>query len=288
MTIEEATKKMQFIQKNMYIDLQNLCNANNIPFFVSGGTAIGALRHHGFIPWDDDIDVCFLRKDYTKVLNLISTELSDKYDLYFIDNTDGYVIPIAKMCKKNTKIIEDADTDSAFSTGIFLDLFVYDRTSSDINKRKKQIRNTWIWARCCVLSYYKHPRFPASLKGIKLKAARFACLLIHFLFKLLRLDRMFFYKKYLKAAMRYDQSDSKLYTDFSYFNPECLVTSEDTIFPLVQMPFEDIQVQMLHNADKYLTSQYGDYMQIPPVEKRKTHTPRFVDFGDNTYFQKED
>lgn len=284
---EEAIRKLQLMQKNIYVDLQEVCNQYEIPFFVSGGTAIGTIRHHGFIPWDDDIDVCLLREDYNKLVRIIRTKMSEKYVIYDNKSDDGYVLVSAKLCLKDTKIQEGADTDSAFPTGIFVDLFPYDRTTFDEKKRKRQIRDTWFWARCCVMSVYKHPRFPKGLTGMKLSLAKVACFLIHYLFVLLRLDKQFFYRRYLRAALRYKDCSDGLYTDFSYREPEKVMCTENMIFPLRQMPFEDITVQMLNKADDYLRSQYGDYMRIPPEEERITHNPIFIDFGDGTYYKQE-
>ena len=284
---DELTLRLQRVEKQIYMDFQELCKRHDIPFFVSGGTAIGAIRHKCFIPWDDDIDVCMLRSDYDRAIHYIRHELSDKYDIYDCCSRDGHVLVFGKMCKKGTKIQEDTYADTNNITGIFIDLFPYDKTTSNMKKRKKQIWKTWFWARMMVLSVYGHPRFPDGLKGIKLKVSQFICLMIHYFLKFMHMKKEFFYKKYLKEATKYNKSEEELYTDFSYSHPEKVMCTYDMIFPLKEMPFEDITVQMLNNADKYLTSQYGDYMKIPPIEKRITHNPGYVDFGDGNIYRKE-
>lgn len=284
---DEVTPKLQKIQKEIYLDFQELCKKHDIPFFVSGGTAIGTIRHKGFIPWDDDIDVCMLRNDYNKAIYYIRKELSDKYTVYDCKSKDGYVMAFSRLCRNGTKMQEDADTDSNFTTGIFIDMFAYDKTTSDSRLFKRQIRRTWLIARLIVLSKYKRPKFPNNLKGIKLKIARIICVFIHYILKILHLNKKVLYKMYLKEATKYNDSQYELYTDFSYSHPEKVLCTYDMIFPLKEMPFEDITVQMLNNADKYLTSQYGDYMKIPPIEKRITHNPGYVDFGDGNIYRKE-
>lgn len=284
---EDITKKLQETEIEIFKDLQALCKKHKIPFFVSGGTAIGAIRHQGFIPWDDDMDVCFLRKDYNKVIHYIQKELSDKYEVYNCKTNKDCVLVFSKMCKKGTRFQEDTYADTNAVTGIFVDLFTYDKTSPDPKLRKKQIRDTWIWARLIVLSRYKHPRFPDDLKGLRLWLAKAVCVMIHYLLRILRFDKAFLYRKYKKAALRYQDSEESLYTDFSYIDPEKLLCTEDMIFPLKELQFEDIKVSMLNNADKYLRSQFGNYMELPPVEQRKTHTPGYVDFGDGSVFIKQ-
>jgi lipopolysaccharide cholinephosphotransferase len=283
---EDVTKKLQETEKEIYKDFQALCKKHNIPFFASGGTAIGAIRHQGFIPWDDDIDICLLREDYNKVIYYIRKELSDKYEVYDCKSKDGYVLVFSKICKKGTKIQEDTYADTNYTTGVFVDLFAYDRTSRNPKLRRKQIRDTWLWARLMVLSVYKHPRFPDNLNGIKLKAAKGICILVHYGLKILHLNKNFFYKKYLKAALRYKDSKEELYTDFSYIAPEKLLCTHKMIFPLKEVKFEDCTISILNNADKYLKSQFGDYLTLPPINQRKTHNPKYVDFGDGTIYVK--
>lgn len=284
---EELTPKLQEVQKQIYVDFQDLCKRHSIPFFVSGGTAIGTIRHKGFIPWDDDIDVCMLRKDYDKAIYFIRKELSDKYTVFDCDSHEGYVMAFARLCRNGTKMQEHADTDTNYTTGIFIDMFAYDKTTPNARLVKKQIRRTWLLARLIVLSKYKRPKFPKDLKGIKLKVAKILCTLIHYILNLFHLKKRVLYKMYIKEATKYNNSKYQLYTDFSYSQPEKVLCTYDMIFPLKEMPFEDITVQMLNNADKYLTSQYGNYMEIPPVDKRITHNPGYVDFGDGNVYRKD-
>lgn len=284
---EKELKQLQQIELDVLKDFANVCAELELPYFMVGGSAIGTVRHKGFIPWDDDIDVCMLREDYNKAIYYIRKELADKYTVYDCNTQRGHVLTFSKLCKNGTKIQEETYADTNNITGIFIDIFPYDKTTADSKLRKKQIRKTWIWARMMVLSEYKHPRFPDELKGLKLKVAKVICVMIHYVLKILHLNKRFFYKKYLKEATQYNKSEEQLYIDFSYIHPEKVMCTYDMIFPLKEMPFEDITVQMLNNADKYLTSQYGDYMKIPPIEKRITHNPGYVDFGDGNIYRKE-
>lgn len=286
MTNEETTKLLQQTQLEILKDFQELCERHDLHYFASGGTAIGAIRHEGFIPWDDDIDICLLRDDYNKAIYYIKKELSDKYEVYDNHSMEGYVLVFSKMCKKGTRIQEDGGFDTCVPTGIFIDLFAYDKTTSDERKRRKQIRSTWIWTRLIVLSEYKKPQFPKGLRGIKLNIAKLGCVIMHYILRILHLKKEFFYKKYLKAATKYNNSNEKLYTDFSYFAPEKLICTYDMIFPMKKAKFENIEISMLNNADKYLRSQFGDYMKLPPVKDRKTHNPKYVDFGNGKIYKR--
>nr|WP_296155057.1 LicD family protein [uncultured Blautia sp.] len=283
----DATKKMQKIQLDILKDFQYICNKYNIPYFVSGGTAIGAIRHRGFIPWDDDIDVCVLREDYSKILHYIRKDFSTKYDVYDIGSSEGYVLVFAKMCKKGTCIQEAGGFDTCVPTGIGIDIFAYDKTTENKKKREKQIRDTWIWARMGVLSEYKTPQFPKNVTGSKLMLAKVGCWLIHYTCKILHLKKKYFYKKYMKAATRFGNSKEELYTDFSYVKPEVVLCTKNMIFPLQKAMFEDTEVNLLNGVDEYLTSQFGNYMKLPPENERKTHNPKFIDFGDGYIYRKE-
>ena len=92
---QKTLKKLQAVEFEVFQKFQQICRKYDLPYFAAGGTAIGAVRHKGFIPWDDDIDVCMLRKDYERFLDVAPQELGDGFDLLTIENTDGYVLTLS-------------------------------------------------------------------------------------------------------------------------------------------------------------------------------------------------
>ena len=276
----QTLKRVQDVILGILKDFKVICAKYDIPYFAFGGTAIGAIRHQGFIPWDDDIDVCMLRKDYERFLEVAPDELGGKYDLLTIENTDGYVLPFAKLSKKGTVFLEATDTNRTYTSGIFLDIFPFDVLAADQGKRAKQIRKTWFWARMCVMRDYGEVKLPDTLTGAKRSLASAAAHVVHGILKLFRISKKSLYRRYLKAARMYEDVEDTYVTDFSGAEPEKIYFVKSDLFPLREMPFEDTTISMPRDPHPHLTLQFGDYMTLPPEEDRKNHYPAVLKFGD--------
>ncbi|MEA5002893.1 MAG: LicD family protein [Christensenella sp.] len=276
----QTLKRVQGVILDIFKDFKVICEKHGIPYFAFGGTAIGAIRHHGFIPWDDDIDVCMLREDYERFLTVAPGELDGKYDLLTIENTDGYVLPFAKLSKKGTVFLEATDTNRTYTSGIFLDIFPFDVLAADEQKRAKQIKKAWFWARMCVMQEYGEVKLPGSLVGAKRSAASAAVHMVHGVLKLFHVSKASLYRRYLKATRMYEDVDDTYVTDFSGIEPEKIYFAKSDLFPLQEMPFEDTTISMPRDPHPHLTLQFGDYMTLPPEEDRKNHYPAVLKFGD--------
>ncbi len=158
-------ERLHQVQLEILKDADALCRKHGLNYFVSGGTAIGAIRHQGFIPWDDDIDICFPRADYEKFMQFAEQEMADKYDLLTPLNTAGYTLMFGRMSKKGTVFVADTDKQCTYKPGIFIDLFPYDKVPIDKKLRRKQIRKAWIWARLIVLRCYGIRPYPTRLQA---------------------------------------------------------------------------------------------------------------------------
>ena len=129
--------KLQERQYEILVELDRICKKNNIEYFLDGGTLLGAVRHKGFIPWDDDLDVAMFRKDYEKFKSIVSSELNEKYFFQDYDTDDGYGMVFGKLKIKNTKYTEKVANKSRAKDGIFIDIFIYDNISANEKKAKK-------------------------------------------------------------------------------------------------------------------------------------------------------
>lgn len=110
----------------MYKDIEAICIRHNLQMCLAAGNVLGAVRHNGWIPWDDDLDVCMPREDYDKFMNIYSKELPDKYIAYSVENENGPIIRFGKIIDRETEFSQLIDLYPAHKEGVFIDVFPYD------------------------------------------------------------------------------------------------------------------------------------------------------------------
>ena len=136
-------RKVQLVQLEIAKEIKAICERNNIEFFLESGTLLGAVRHGGFIPWDDDLDLGMTRSNYNKFIECASKELDNKYFLQTVDTDENYPLAFCKIRKNNTIYMEKAHEHTSFHNGIFVDVFPYDNIPDDdkiFKKIKKRLK----------------------------------------------------------------------------------------------------------------------------------------------------
>lgn len=270
--------KLKNVELSILKDFIKTSEKHNLQWFVAYGTALGAVRHNGFIPWDDDIDVFMLRKDYDKFMKIFDKELGKKYNLVTPERTPGYSASVTHLELKGTKFVHSVSEIMPYKNGICIDIFMLDKTSANKIRQWFHLKKCWIYGRLLFLCENPKPNIP--LNGIMKNIAKIICSLIHKILKLFRISSKTMYKKLDKCARKYNNSKSNLYTSLTdYLMKESLVYKDD-IFPLKKVKYEDIQVNIMNNHDKNLTNLYGDYMKMPPAEKRYNHRPAIIEFNE--------
>lgn len=280
---KEILRKLQLTQLGILKDIDAFCKAYDITYFIDYGTAIGAVRHKGFIPWDDDIDICMARSDYDRFIELAKEkkEMSDKYDILNIYDTPGYISPFIKVSKKGTKFTEASNTNKRYEQGIFVDILPFDYVPDDKKERAKLFRKAWTYSRLIILSETGSPVLPMGLKGIKRGIASFGCKAVHIGLKLIRFNKKKAFDKYLKiATMNNNKPGLTLMAEFDDITPERTVMPREGLFPTKDILFEDAMFPAPANLHMHLTNVYGDYMELPPVEMRHNHMAKELIFGD--------
>lgn len=268
--------QVQKIEKSMFRDFIAVCEKHNIQYFVIAGTAIGTMRDHDMIPWDDDIDVAMLRRDYEKFLKAAPKELGEKYLVNGPDTPRAYYNLIPNLSLKGTRFIIDL-AKGKFEIGIFMDLFVFENIPDDPAKAEKLIRKTQLLHDLYVLSNIDYFRFVKEVNASK-KLRYLLCGCVHRALKIGHIKPEAIYRRYKKLATQYT-GKTRTYTILGDPAARLCVIKEEDLFPLKKAAFGDIQVSIVNDCDKMLKKRFGDYMQVPPPEKRVNHCPAILDLG---------
>lgn len=274
-------KRIQEVELEILKDFMDICDRNGLDYFGIAGTGIGALRHHGFIPWDDDIDVAMPRDDFEKLLPLVEKEMGDKYLIMNAERYPNYPLMTTRMTMRGTKFKEEALKNIDAPLGIFLDLYPLDKVSDNPKETRRQARDAWFWSKILILRSIPFPMLGFS--GWKAKIIHAICGLAHLVLSILHVPKTWIYKKAYEAETRSNHyTKTKNLDFFCDTTPYMNLYAVKDIYPLRKLPFEDVELNFPHNLHNNLTGMYGDYMQLPPEEKRKNHYPYELEFFKET------
>lgn len=274
----EVLDKLHKVQLQILEDFMNVCDKYGLTYFVAYGTAIGAVRHQGFIPWDDDIDVAMLRRDYERFFEVFPGELGEKYNLLTPETDGRYACTVTHLQRKGTKFVSEVSRSLKCEQCIFMDIFPLDYVAKEKKEQLRQGRRAVFWGRMLFLSGTANPLLPND--GLSGRIMDVICHMVHYLLRLFRVSPRKLYQKFVKAATCYNNSakKSEYVTSFEYTG--CLKDKikEKDIFPLQTVEFENLKVKIPANNHEFLTKVYGDYMQMPPENERVNHMPLLIQF----------
>ena len=269
----ETLKHLQDVYLMMLKDFIKVCDENQIEYYLDGGSALGAVRHQGFIPWDDDIDIILFRDEYNRLIEILEKLPQDKYELLSSKNKKCYCRLHSQWNLKGTKTEAYYDMNTDFTLGICLDIFVLDNIPNDgLRKKIFSIKQTLI--RKLIWSY-EITNSEAYISKNKERMGK----ILKIIFKIFRINFTKIKKINNNFIEKYRNENCKnvcnLCTTYE------LVSIPKNIFhPPKKVKFEDVEVNIPNDYDKYLKIIYGDnYMQIPPKEDRYNHIYNTVDFG---------
>ena len=261
-------KELHKTQIEILDEIDRVCKENDIKYFLIGGTLLGAVRHKGFIPWDDDVDIGMLREDYEKKkkICLDNKALSNKYFLHCFETDNNYYLPFIKVRKNNTtfneKMIEKLNTHK----GIFVDIFPFENVNK-LGSFFNKLRAYFILNACDAIK--------CKLGIMNVNNCR-----RKYVVKCLMVFNISFLHKFIDNLLSKKCRKKAKYACciISGSNPFAEYIDYNKSFPLIDIDFENNRYPCFNNYDIYLKSTYGDYMQLPPEDKRITHMPVFVSF----------
>lgn len=257
---EAQTKKIQKELMPLLYEVKRVCEKHDIPYFLCAGSALGAVRHGGFIPWDDDIDIGMLRKDYMRFLEVARKDLSEGYLLIDANDTPDYYVGHAKVFRDNTALVNRETSHLRTHHGFYLDIFPFDTIPEDEEQQEEMytdVKN--------IKTLFVRMKKWNAYKG-KNPIKKYFANQNYYNLKVKSPKKVF--AEMNRILMQYLDTDSKLVADlFAPYNKKLFYNVED-LFPVQMMQFEDGEYPIPGNYDTYLKVMYGDYMTLPPEDKR--------------------
>lgn len=258
-------RHLQLVILGIMKDIDELCRKNNIEYYLFGGSALGAIRHKGFIPWDDDMDIIIPHRHYAKFIKACREQLDpEKY--YIQETLVDWSMLFSKIRLKGTYFEEPGVTDTIREhRGIFLDVFRLDNAPNGKLQR--------IWQYCCGKYLLCYCLFQRGYKGASLKKKLLMFSGIPLKWKCLR-------DFFVWQLVKYNSEETGMYGSFgARFRFKNSFYKKDFFSTSVYVPFEDIQLPVPEKYDEYLTQIYGDYMTPPPVSEQIGWHLLGIDFG---------
>lgn len=258
-------RKVQMELLKIAIEFRRVCKELSLPYFLDSGTLLGAVRHKGFIPWDDDMDVGMLRRDYDEFMEKAPELLSDKFVLQTWESDGDYGLAFAKLRMKNTVYLEEGSQNAGKEHGFYIDIFPYD-VFPDSKQDKKWQR--WRYALLRRMILVKSGYQPwLNDKGMKSVLKRLIYMPISLLSCFFKREKMI--RIYEESCQKFNnQPSTYLYEQAGAANYGKWIIPRECFSDFVEMQFEGERFSCPAKYDLYLRSAYGDYMQLPPEEKR--------------------
>ncbi len=265
---QETLKRLHKVELEILDDFVKICKENNLTYFLTGGTMLGAVRHKGFIPWDDDIDIGMPRKDYDKFIEIAPKELGNKYYLDCFEYNKNFYLPFAKIKKNNTVFDEGYFEDDEMHKGIFIDIFPFENVD-EINLSLK-IRANII----------KNIGDAVLYKNKIRKLNQFGRPLLVLLLSVFSKKKLMSIQHYYLTKCKNNNSKyiNALAGSYHYLKETNL---REDIMPSKPILFEGKKYEGMNKPNVYLSKLFGDYMKLPPKEKRINHMPKKIVFDVN-------
>ncbi len=254
-------RKAQLKMLDILIEVAKICDQNNIPYWLSFGTLLGAVRHKGFIPWDDDLDIEVERKNYKKLLTLLERELPPSMTLQYEGNEKHYCFRYAKVRDRKSFIQEKSSIDFK-EKGIFIDIFYREYSTIFLKKiADRLLGGAVLYSKLSTFKDKREKNYQRLINSLRIFLSECFIFLARGISMTLPFNKLF-------LALEIGQTGASGGIDKRY------------VFPLNEIYFEGFKFKSPHNPDAYLRQIYGDYMKIPSPENRIVHATK-IEFYNN-------
>lgn len=266
----DRLRELQLTQLEMLKIFDSFCRKNGLHYSLYAGTLLGAVRHKGFIPWDDDLDVCMARDEYDRFIELWQENPYLGYILQNKENTPTFSQSFTKLRKEHTTFLQSKEEAAAYHTGIFIDIFPIDRIPSGKVSQ-------WIFKWYCMKYQLLTREYVPPQSGAPI---RFACALI--LLCTPKQRRVAARQKLLRKITRHDCDETLETIAIEVLSTINCPLAADMLSDYTYLSFENGQFMCFAGWDEYLHRKYANYMQLPPEEERVwKHHPIIIDFEHN-------
>lgn len=266
---KKILRKLQLTEVAILKEIISICEKYDIKYLLAGGTLLGAIRHDGFIPWDDDLDIAIPRKDYNRFLKICSKELKKSFLLDSYLTNKRYWLPFSKIRMKDTELGEKTLSYYHGEKGFFVDVFPLDNASSRNSKLLKV--QSFIVKKITTILFIKNIR-PIEKQYSILKK------IVMKVIKIVPIQRLLHVILNITMQLNKNESSEFLCSIAGRYSFQKETWSRSEMFPSILKEFENIKCKIPNQYDRVLSWTYGDYMKLPPKEKRETHNPEYIKF----------
>ncbi|OFI45913.1 hypothetical protein BG262_06460 [Floricoccus penangensis] len=262
--MEDNQRRMQFVELDIFKEFCKIVEKHNLTYYALGGSMLGAVRHEGFIPWDDDIDLGMPREDYEKFINEYYKELPKNLKIRNFKTDSTYRYYITRIQDTNYKVIEKRNKDIESFTYISIDIFPLDGLPN--NKIRKFVHENRVM-------YHRMKMALGNFDTIdKERKRNLAEKIIISISKVIPVTKIFNpnNEKYKIDSLlkKYSINDSNFVSNMMGAYRKKEITPQSVVGMGETYKFEDTSIRGFKDYDKYLTSLYGDYMKLPSKEER--------------------
>ena len=261
-------KELQSIILSSMKDIHSFCVKHSIQYYCIAGTVLGAVRHGGFIPWDDDIDIAMTRENYERFRILFAEYNTDKYFLQDYRSDNDFGLALMRVCIKGTYIDWPAQNHLRNCKCAYIDIFPLDNVPENEILQTKQEKSIKLLNKLCHLKLYKVGETRNFINYIGKS-------FIHTLLKVIPLRTLVRMKEKIMTA--YDDCPSEYICSMqSHYSYKKQTISRSIYGSPTLIRFEDTQFYAPEHCETYLNKLYGNYMELPPAEKRAKKSNAYI------------